>query len=170
MIMMIINLYGGTGVLQMIIKTPMAPPSALIWSTLTHRVSRASSKTWFNWELRRADLDIASSRLKRPGFTKIFDCWWPTGPGVSWVIIQDMVVCRVGAPIGQRASGLPPKKESISSVSLHTGSDLSFPPELSSESCLNFCLDWTLPLPSRVKLRELGLGSLPGLRQFSGDL
>ena len=52
-----------------------------------------------------------------------------------------MVGCRVGAAIGHQASGLPPKKESISSVSLHTGSDLSFPPELSSESCLNFCLD-----------------------------
>ena len=52
-----------------------------------------------------------------------------------------MVGYRVGAAIGHQASGLPPKKESISSVS--TDSDLSFPPrgESSSESCLNFCPD-----------------------------
>ena len=84
MIMMIINLYGGTGVLQMIIKTPMAPPSALIWSTLTHRVSRASSKTWFNWELRRADLDIAS-KLKRPGFYKNL-----------WLLVAHWPRCELG--------------------------------------------------------------------------
>ena len=101
-------------------------------------VQIGSSKTRSNWSpVRRPGLDIASELNDQMlSLTLIWlqerFFWNVAGGPKVWAGLQFkgwLVGCRVGAPIGHPASGLPPKKESISSVS--TGSDLSFPPRAS---------------------------------------